>query len=387
MRTLPTQTTPVGSPSGERPLAERDVASDYLRAFVIVLVVFLHAALAYAAFSRYNPLRWVEATAPVVDAARWPLLDPLILFLDSFAMPLLFLVSGLFAISSLERKGGRRFLLGRWQRLGIPFIVAAIFVSPLAFAPGYIMASPKSATPYLIRFYTSDGWPVGAPWFLWVLLALNGLLVLAHRFVPAALARVRRHPSNFVIWLATVVSFVPLRLIGSQYWWVSFGPFDVEPIRLGLYVAYFFLGVALGTGEEWRKPGWPKHWQYWLVAGVLSFVAYTFLNGGATLLSGLVAQVLLALTWATSCAGTSLGLLGAFRNFARTRRPIFDDLSANSFGIYLIHYPVVHWIQFALFFTALPAWIKFSIAFVGGVLLSWGISKAIRRIPVMRRAL
>lgn len=182
-------------------------------------------------------------------------------------------------------------------------------------------------------------------------------------------------------------SFVPLRLLGSQYWWVSFGPFDVEPIRLGLYVAYCFLGVALGTGERWREPGWPKQWEYWLVAGVLSFVAYTFLNGGAMLLSGLVAQTLLALTWATSCAGTSLGLLGAFRTFARTHRPILDDLSANSFGIYLIHYPVVHWIQFALFFTILPAWIKFSIAFVGGVLLSWGISKAIRRIPTVRRML
>ncbi len=372
----------------EMPHQDRDVASDSLRTFVIVLVVALHAALAYASFSVYNPLRWVEATAPVVDASRWPLLDPFILFCDTFAMPLLFLVSGCFAITGLEHKGSKRFFLARLRRLGIPFIITAIFVAPLAFLPGYLRALPKSSTPYLIRFYTSDGWPVGASWFLWVLLALNGILTLVHRFAPATLTRLRRQPTTFVIWLVSVVSFLPFRLIGSQYyWWTSLGPFDVEPVRLGLYFAYFLLGVALGTGEGWRKPGWPKHWGYWFVAGVLSFWAYSVLNDGTVRFPGLVTQALLAVTWATSCAGASLGLLGAFRTFARRRHAIVDSLNANSFGIYLIHYPVVHWIQFALLFVSWPAWIKFGMAFSGGVGLSWGISGLIRRIPGVRRML
>jgi fucose 4-O-acetylase-like acetyltransferase len=387
MHNLPDQKSPVDFPSVEYRPAERDVAIDYLRTFVIVLVVFLHAALAYASFSTYDPTRWVEATAPVVDAARWSLLDPVILFLDSFMMPLLFLVSGLFAISSLERKGSRRFFLARLQRLGIPFVITAIFVAPLAFLPGYIRAFPKSATPYLIRFYTSDGWPVGAPWFLWVLLMFNGILALVHRVAPAALARLRRQPTNLVIWLVTVVSFLPFRLVGSQYWWISLGPFDVEPVRLGLYLAYFLLGVALGTGEGWRKPGWPKHWDYWLIAGILSFLTYSVLNDGTMRFSGLVTQALLAITWATSCAGASLGLLGAFRTFARRRYTIVDSLNANSFGIYLIHYPVVHWFQFALLFVFWSAWLKFGVAFIGGTVLSWGISTVLRKIPAVRRVL
>jgi fucose 4-O-acetylase-like acetyltransferase len=71
----------------------RDVAVDYLRAFLIVLVVLLHAALAYTAFSTYDPGRWIDSSAPVVDTVRWPLLDPLALCLDTFMMPLLFLIS------------------------------------------------------------------------------------------------------------------------------------------------------------------------------------------------------------------------------------------------------------------------------------------------------
>ncbi|MFC1975273.1 acyltransferase family protein [Chloroflexota bacterium] len=114
---------------------EHDVPIDYLRSFVIVLVVFLHAALAYTSFSIFNETRYVDSTAPVVDTSRWPLLDLFVLFFDTFMMPLLFLISGLFTISSLERKGGRGFFNARLQRLGIPFVVAALFIAPLAFWP------------------------------------------------------------------------------------------------------------------------------------------------------------------------------------------------------------------------------------------------------------
>ena len=64
-----------GAPSdGTRP-KERDIAIDYLRALLIVLVVFLHAALAYTSFSTFDETRWVDSSAPVVDTQRWPPLD------------------------------------------------------------------------------------------------------------------------------------------------------------------------------------------------------------------------------------------------------------------------------------------------------------------------
>jgi hypothetical protein len=71
-----------GSPSDKTQLKGRDIAIDYLRAFVIVLVVFLHAALAYTSFSTYDETRWVDSSAPVVDASRWPFLDWFVLFYD-----------------------------------------------------------------------------------------------------------------------------------------------------------------------------------------------------------------------------------------------------------------------------------------------------------------
>jgi glucan biosynthesis protein C len=113
--------------------SHRDVSIDTLRSTVIVLVVFLHAALAYASFSQYDPADYIHATAPVVDPSRWSAVDLPILFLDVFGMPLLFLVSGLFVFPALARKGSGGFFGARLVRLGIPFLAAAFFLSPISF--------------------------------------------------------------------------------------------------------------------------------------------------------------------------------------------------------------------------------------------------------------
>ncbi|MBN1977641.1 MAG: acyltransferase [Anaerolineae bacterium] len=387
MNNQPIQKPSADSPSDETQRKQRDVAIDYLRSFIIVLVVFLHAALAYTSFSTYDETRWVDSSAPVVDTSRWPVLDGFVLYYDTFFMALLFLISGLFVISSLECKGGRDFFLSRLQRLGVPFVFAVLFIAPLAFLPSFLMADPRPQTPYLATFFTSDGWPVGPPWFLWVLLLFNGVVVLVHRFAPNVLAKPHKQPSAFVVFLVTIVSFLPLGLVGSHYWWVTLGPFDVQPIRLGLYFAYFLLGIVLGTGQRWQKVGWPKYWGAWFIVGLFSFFVYMGVFGEIFQLPALVSQVMLGVTFAASCTGASMGFLGAFRRFVRRPHPIFDNLSANAYGIYLVHYAIVLWIQFALLSASWPAWIKFSAVFFGGLALSWGVSELVRWIPVVRRVL
>jgi glucan biosynthesis protein C len=357
------------SPSDDTRLRGRNIAIDYLRSFVIVLVVFLHAALAYTSFSTYDAARWIDSSAPVVDASRWPFLDSFVLYLDTFFMALLFLLSGLFVISSLERRGSRGLFLARLERLGIPFVFASLVIAPLAFWPSYSMAVPEPQTPYLATFFTSDGWPVGPPWFLWVLLLFNGIVALVHRTAPAALGKLRQQPTALVVLLMTL------------------GPFDMQPSRLGLYFAYFLLGMALGTGQQWQTQGWPKYWGAWLVLGAFFFLIYMGIMGEIFQLPGFVSQVMLGVTFAANCTGASLGFLGAFRRLVRKPHPIFDNLSANAYGIYLIHYASVLWIQFTLLSAPWPAWIKFSVTFVGGLALSWGVSILVRQIPAVRRVL
>jgi len=83
----------------------------------------------------------------------------------------------------------------------------------------------------------------------------------------------------------------------------------------------------------------------------------------------------------------SFAFIALFRRFAVTRQPVFDSLSASAYGMYLIHYPVVVWLQFALLAVALSPIAKSAIVYVSVVALSWGMVVALRRIPVVARVL
>lgn len=48
----------------------RLIGLDYLRGFVIVMVVLHHAMLAYCGFGHFNPQRYLWSTAPIVDSER-----------------------------------------------------------------------------------------------------------------------------------------------------------------------------------------------------------------------------------------------------------------------------------------------------------------------------
>jgi glucan biosynthesis protein C len=371
-------------PGGPTRLA-RDAATDYLRLAVILLVVFIHAALAYASFSRYDPKHYVDATAPIVDPARWPLLDSPILFIDTFAMPLLFLVSGLFVFSGLERKGSGGYFLPRLKRLGVPFIAAAFLLSPLAFWPGYLRSIPDSSVPYWIRFFTTDGWMIGAAWFLWVLLAFDAIIALLHRMAPALLNALHRKPSPLFVLAATAIVFVPAGMAVSPYSWLTpIGPFDVQPARVPLYFLYFLLGMALGSKGGARETVWPTHWGLYLLAGLVSFAAYMLVGVNAR---GFALRAVAMTAFAGSCAGTTLGLGGAFHRFAQKHIPALDVLAACSFGIYLFHYPIMHWLQYALLLQAWPAQEKFAAVFTGALALSICVTLIGRGVPGIRRFL
>ena len=60
---------------------------------------------------------------------------------------------------------------------------------------------------------------------------------------------------------------------------------------------------------------------------------------------------------------------------------ILDPMRPDAFGMFLVHYPIVLWLQYWLFDYDLPAIAKALIAFVLTVLLSWGATILLRKIP------
>ena len=113
-----------------------------LRTVVIVIVLAVHAVLAYlgsSPASSFNfddpPYRW--RSIPIVDPERWFGFDIFCAFQDVYLISLLFFLSGLFVWPSLVRSGSRIFLRDRLLRIGVPFALTVGLLMPLAHYPVY----------------------------------------------------------------------------------------------------------------------------------------------------------------------------------------------------------------------------------------------------------
>jgi surface polysaccharide O-acyltransferase-like enzyme len=181
--------------------------------------------------------------------------------------------------------------------------------------------------------------------------------------------------------------------------WVTLGAFSFQASRLLLYAIYFLAGILIGafgteSGILARNAGLARRWPIWLSAG---FAAYALrLAIIITLILPVAAahrplplslRLLSDLTLILCCTTISFAFIALFRRFAIAHQPVFDSLSASSYGMYLIHYPIVVWLQFALLAVALGPITKGAIVFVGAVALSWGIVVVLRRVPVIARVL
>jgi surface polysaccharide O-acyltransferase-like enzyme len=77
--------------------------------------------------------------------------------------------------------------------------------------------------------------------------------------------------------------------------------------------------------------------------------------------------------------------LALFLRFANQPRPALDFFSDNAFGLYLVHYVFVVWLQYLLLGVASLAIIKAVIVFIGTLVLSYATIAAVRRVAAVVR--
>jgi len=220
----------------------RKVAFDYLRAFVITLVLFVHSALAYTTAAFINFENPIASSNPVVNAQRWIGFDLIVALNETFLMPLLFFVSGMFVWQSLEKKGAWKYFTNRLKRLGLPFVIGVLFLIPLAYYPaqlqvGLITEKDTSYGVFWLGMVRSGFGTAGPLWFLWLLLAFNCLAAILYRFVPfqGALNRGRlniilgRPVAFFGVLLGiSIIVYLPIAIIFGPLRWIGIGPFNAQ---------------------------------------------------------------------------------------------------------------------------------------------------------------
>ena len=189
--------------------------------------------------------------------------------------------------------------------------------------------------------------------------------------------------------IASALAYVPLAVAFTPSAWFAFGPFGFQLSRPLHYAVYFFGGVGIGACGIERglfAPGGAlvRRWAACAVAALgflLVWMALTALTIGGPGSTSLGLEILDDLSFVVACLSSCFAMLGLVLRFAGEQLAILDRLKRDAYGMYLVHYVFIAWLQYALLGVGLVAVAKGAIVFGGTLLLSCGTTAAIRRIP------
>ena len=373
----------------------RNAALDRARTFLTLVVVIHHAVIPYTYFGDAGGKSWLG-------------FDAVILATDSFFMAMFFFLSGLFVWPSFAHKAPPIFLRDRLLRLGLPFAIAAFTTIPIAYYAVALRQQPDiDFAAFWWKTITVGPWPSGPIWFVWVLLAFDLSASVLYRLSPTLVDPINRlslrgygRPAEFFLFLlaVTAVVYIPARVHYGPGYWFEFGPFSVQASRVLLYAAYFFIGAGVGAANFDRgvlsaDGRLAKSSSGWVIA---TLIPYCLLWVLIYIKRAILGNPLLLPDWYEASYGLFFvafsaailfAILAYFLRFKQSGWSVLDPMQGDAYGIFLVHYPIVLWLQYWLFDFDLPAIVKAAVAFVLTVALSWAATAALRKIPGATRVL
>ncbi len=371
---------------------------DHLRTASILLVVNMHACVTYSHVGDWYMMSKIEPTMEAkVPFIVWQGM------LQSFFMGLLFFLAAYFAASSLARRGPGGFTRERLVRLGLPALFYMLVIHPfilLGLNPWDYNFGPPGA--FYLRYVTTGRF-LGSSGPLWFAVAL-----LLFSLVLAALTALRANSSAAPSTAATTLppSGQKIFLIGFSLGVATFAVRLVQPIGtnvLNLQLCFFVQYIA------WFAAGLHAARHGWLLPLAASRTAKT--AGWLALIGGPVAMITLLALGAKNASpeiffggahwqaaglalweqltglGLALGALALFSRRANVDTPFLRWLSDRSFGVYVLHAPVL--VALAMLFRALPQNLYALVALltITGLLASYALVDLARRIPGLRAIL
>jgi len=362
---------------------------DQLRTLAILLVVNMHACVTYSHVGSWY----------VKEGPELPLVDTLLFVfwqghLQSFFMGILFLAAGYFAHGSLSRRGAGGFLRERLVRLGLPTFLYMAAAQPLivyVLNPGGV--SIGSLPRAWLRYLASGRvlWGTGPMWFAAALLIFSFALAGWHLLrplspQPAQPGAVPRPPA-FVAWAGALVAATFLVRTVQP---VGTAVLNMQLCYFPQYVLAFATGVAAARGGWFealarsalaRRAGWAAL----ALGAVLRAAGILRGEGTGELLGGWHLASLGFSAW-EQLAGLGLGLGAlAFCSGKLNRETALSRwLAERSFGVYLLHPPILVAITMALRHFDMEPYFKVSILTGAGFATSCIAADLARRLPGLR---
>ncbi len=360
---------------------------DAVRAFALLLGIVFHAAMSFVPVF----IGWA-----VMDVSTSQIVAVFALVSHSFRLELFFLIAGFFSRQTLHRNGTRDFVRSRLARIAVPFVAGWFLLRPLI-ASGWIMGSESLRG----EVHVLNGLKAGflslaqSPgelfththlWFLYYLILITAITLTVRQV--ARLARLRPDSAarfdRAVAWIVDSRLCLPLLSapVAACLWRMEFWGMDTPdkslvprlPV-LFVYGGFFAFGWLLH-----RQDGLMDRFaRLTVVRGSLCVVSV----GAMVALFGFQSQqghphmTAIRAGFNFSCALTMWSLvalsIGLFRRWFDRPSRIVRYLADSSYWLYIIHLPLVLWLQIA--FAELP--LHWSVKLPAISLLTVGASLAL----------
>jgi len=387
-----------GTPALPRP---RIYFVDYLRAALVTLVILHHISITYGASGSFY------YTETATSSAASGLLTLFANFNQAWMLGAFFLLSGYFSPASFDRKGPGQFLKDRLIRLGIPLLIFFFVLNPItvfvAFShlPSSQVVAAGFTYPLTINwqsYLNSVG--TGPLWFVEMLLIFE-LGYAIWRVVRRSNSPPGKEGRPFPSY-RRIGAFI-LALATSAYLLRIVVPINAEVLGfpslfdLPQYLSFFIVGTVAARGD-WLVI-MPSRMAKRLFAIAL-FASVTLLiiaiigtldsslGWGSLVGYGSFSSAIYALWDSTFAVGMTMFAVLFFRNHFNSPRRLWRFCKENFYTAFILQAPLITTVAAVLLSPIhMDSLLKFGLAAVIILPVTWGAAYLVRRIPYADRVL
>lgn len=348
--------------SSMTPPSQRLDYLDGVRAFALLLGVVFHASMSFVPFF----IGWA-----VMDISTSSIVSSFIMVSHSFRMELFFLIAGFLSHMTFHRKGSRSFIHSRLIRIAIPFVVGWFILRPLVVA-SWIMGGEsvrgevRILNAFKMGIQSLSELPTGILtgshlWFLYYLLLIT-TIVLAVRAIAGLIPRLNSTLKN-------KTDLIVAGIVNSRFSWII--------LALPTAVCLWNMSTwGMDTPDKSLKPHWPAliiyggfflfGWTLHRSEGLIAKFSQLSLGRVAVCVISICATLMLtryqsnpghpqfklfyigfSFSYAMMMWSLVSQSIGLFKRYFDKPGAAIRYVADASYWIYLVHLPIVVWLQIA----------------------------------------
>jgi hypothetical protein len=304
-----------------------------------------------------------------------PQFDIICYFVYPWLMPLMFLLAGISARFSLQKRDARQFIRERAQKLLIPFF-GGIFL--LGWICGwvnnqYVDMFMGNRVPVIVKYIVYCFAGMGPLWFILELFLVSMVLLI-----------LRKIEKNDRLWnFAGKSNLIVIILLALPFWGSSFllNTPVITVFRNGIYLFIFLIGYYIFSHEKIINI-LEKYRLLFLSVGVLLGITVTYIFYGKSFVDDKFLQhpVTNLYSWLMM-----LAIIGCFKKYFNNTNKLTEYIKRRNFFWYICHYPIMVILAFSITtFLNLPFIFNYFLLLFSTLVLTIIFSEIIRLIPLLR---